>query len=86
MDPLASKIELPGWIISDEESVRNEVSEWRHMTPAKRWSVAKSCARDMRWAVRLNKNPQRILDQIDPLPKSTEVALARLRRELLERK
>ncbi|MBK7976654.1 MAG: hypothetical protein IPK07_26435 [Deltaproteobacteria bacterium] len=61
-------------------SARAHIAEWRHLSPAERRSLARACSRDVIWAVSLNRNPQRILDQVDPLPESSERALARLRR------
>jgi len=73
-------VALPGWVVDDVTSVREEVAPWRDLTPAERWKLAKLCARDAMWAARASGNPQRILDRIDPLPESTVAALARLRR------
>lgn len=71
---------LPGWVIDDDASVRQEVAEWRGLTPAELWQLAKLCARDAMWAARIGGNPQRVLDRCDPLPDDTLAALARLRR------
>ena len=71
---------LPGWVVDDATSVRDEVAEWRDLTPSQRWQLAKLCGRAAMWAVRASGNPQRILDHVDPLPDSTVAALARLRR------
>jgi len=71
---------LPGWVVDDVTSVRDEVAEWRAMTPAERWRLAILCSRDVMWAARASRDPERILDRIDPLPDSTVAALARLRR------
>ena len=72
---------LPGWVVSDVESVRQEVSEWRDLSAAQRWRLAVLCSRDAMWAIRAHRDPRRILDQIDPVPASTVAALERLRRE-----
>ena len=71
---------LPAWVIDDDASVREEAAEWKGRTPAQLWQLARLCARDALWAARVSGNPQRILDQIDPLPQSTVSALARLRK------
>lgn len=71
---------LPGWIVADATSVREEVEEWRGTTAAERWRLAVLCSRDAMWAIRASGDPGRILDQVDPLPDSTVAALARLRR------
>jgi len=70
---------LPGWVIDDIASVREEVQEWVHTTEAERWHLAKACARDAIWAIRASGMARRILDQVDPLPESTVRALERLR-------
>ena len=72
---------LPGWIIDDAQSVREEVAEWIGMTPAERWQLAKLCARDAAWAVSASGRREQILAHEDPLPASTLVALERLRRQ-----
>lgn len=70
---------LPGWVITDEASVRAEVAEWRGLTIAERWRLATLCARDAMWAAHASGDPRRILDRVQPLPVSTVRALARLR-------
>jgi hypothetical protein len=71
---------LPGWVIDDDASVREEVAEWRGLKPAELWRLARLCSRDAMWAARASGNPQRILDQVDPLPASSIAALRRLRK------
>jgi hypothetical protein len=70
---------LPGWVVDDVTSVREEVKEWVGTTEAERWRLAKACARDAIWAIRASGMARRILDQVDPLPASTVRALERLR-------
>lgn len=72
---------LPGWVVEDDASVRAEVAEWIHLTPAERWELAKHCARDAMWAAGASGRREAILAQVDPLPASTVAALERLRRE-----
>jgi hypothetical protein len=74
-------MELPGWAIDDVESVREEVAEWKGLSPAELWKLAQLCARDAIWAVHASGDPERILAHEDPLPESTIAALARLRKE-----
>lgn len=68
-------------MIDNESSVREEVAEWKGLTPTELWRLAHLCARDAVWAARVSGNPQRILDQVDPLPENALSALARLRHE-----
>jgi hypothetical protein len=72
---------LPGWIIDDAESVREEVADWIDMTSAERWQLAKLCARDVVWAASASGRREQILAHQEPLPPSTIVALERLRRQ-----
>jgi hypothetical protein len=71
---------LPGWVIDDDASVRAEVAEWKGLSANELWRLAQLCARDAIWAARLGGNPQRVLDQVDPISGETSAALARLRR------
>lgn len=70
---------LPGWVVSDEESVASEAARWARMTAAERWREVEDCARDAMWAVRASPFPDRVLAYEEPLPESTLAALARLR-------
>ncbi len=72
---------LPGWVIDDVASVREEVAEWADLSPAERWRLAVACTRDAMWAARVSGRRERILAHVDPLPASTVDALARLRRQ-----
>jgi hypothetical protein len=72
---------LPGWVVDDVTSVRQEVKEWASTTPAERWRLAQLCSRDAIWAARASGVPQRILDRVDPLPETTVRAPARLRQK-----
>ncbi len=72
---------LPGWVVDDATSVRREVEEWRDLTAAERWRLAHLCSRDAVWAAKASGNPKRVLDHVEPLPESTILALARLRKE-----
>ena len=68
-------------MIDDDASVREEVSEWIGLTPAELWRLAVLCSRDAMWAARASKDPQRVLEHVDPLPDSSVAALTRLRRQ-----
>jgi hypothetical protein len=72
-------IALPGWVIDDDASVREEVADWRGLTAAELWRLAVLCSRDAIWAARASGNPQRVFDYVEPLPESTTLALERLR-------
>lgn len=70
---------MPGWVVSDEESVRADVARYVGMSPAALWREVEDCARDAMWAVRAGAFPERVLSYEEPLPESTQRALARLR-------
>jgi hypothetical protein len=72
---------LPGWVVDDVTSVKQEVAEWRGLSQAALWDLAKRCSRDAMWAIRASGRAEQILAHEDPLPESTMRALARLRRE-----
>lgn len=74
-------MKLPGWVVDDVTSVRAEVAELVGTSPEDRWRLAMSCARDAIWALRAGGNAERALAHEDPLPESTHVALARLRKQ-----
>ena len=73
--------ELPGWVVSDEDSVREEVASWVGTTEAERWVLARHCARDVLWALGMSDRAAQALDHEDPLSPSTVAALLRLRSE-----
>lgn len=72
---------IPGWVVDDVTSVRNEVAEWSGLTHAQLWDLAKRCSRDAMWAIRASGRAQEILAHEDALPDTTVRALERLRRE-----
>jgi hypothetical protein len=73
--------QLPAWVVDDVASVRKEVEEWRGTTPAQRWRLAQTCARDTIWAMSVSGMTSRILSHVDPLPESSVRALERLRHD-----
>lgn len=72
---------LPGWVVDDVASVREEVAEWVDLTPAERWKLAILCSRDAIRAIRAGGDAERVLGLQDPLSESSVAALERLRRE-----
>lgn len=70
---------LPGWVVDNDTSVREEVAPYRELGPAARWRLFRMCARTAMWATRASGMATRILAQTDPLPDSTVAALTRLR-------
>lgn len=70
---------MPGWIVDDATSVREEVARYTGMSAAERWRLTEACAKDAMWAARASGMLERVLAHRDPLPESTVAALARLR-------
>jgi hypothetical protein len=75
---------LPGWVIDDVSSVRDEVKEWLNLSCAERWQLAILCSRDAIWALQLTPDPELVLAYVDPLPESSVAALNRLRQPARE--
>ncbi len=70
---------LPGWVIGNDDSVRQEVSPYRHATMAQRWDATRRCCRAAISMLRFNRDQARALAYRDPLPASSVAALERLR-------
>lgn len=71
---------LPGWVIDEDASIRDEVAEYVGKSPALLWEMTKRCARSAAWALSFHADPREALERRDPLPPSTLAALRRLRR------
>jgi hypothetical protein len=70
---------LPGWVIDDDASVRDEVADAIGKSPEQLWEMTRSCARSSVWTLRFHTEPLAALDHRDPLPESTVAAMRRLR-------
>lgn len=73
---------LPGWVVDDRASVLREVAPYRAMTPRERLELLRAACASALPLLALNKNRERVLAWRDPLPASTQRALARLREQL----
>lgn len=71
---------LPGWVVDNTTSVRREAEPYVTMTPAERRAVAHQCCRAALEMLRRSPFADRALDLVDPVPESTRVALAKLRK------
>lgn len=72
---------LPGWVVSNEDSVRREAEPYRDMSPEERLALGAAASRSA-LAVALSTNDREtVLSYRSPLPTSTERALERLRAE-----
>jgi hypothetical protein len=72
---------MPGWVVDDATSVREEVAHLRGLSHAELWRLAELCAQDALWALAAGDHAQQALSYRDPLPASSVAALERLRRE-----
>jgi hypothetical protein len=72
---------LPGWVTSNEESVRREAEPYRHMTPAERLALGARASRSALAVVMQSPHRHTALTYRDPLPATSQQALARLRAE-----
>jgi len=72
---------LPGWVIDNDASVREEVAPFTQATTAERWDATRRCCRAAASMLRFHRNPSRALDHRDPLPPSSVSLLQRLRAE-----
>jgi hypothetical protein len=70
---------LPGWVVSDAESVRSEAEPYVRMTPAERLLVLAAVCRAAGKLLRSRPDVDVALRYEDPLPPSTVAALERLR-------
>jgi hypothetical protein len=76
---------LPGWVISDAESVRSETQPYIEMTPADRLRVLGAVCRAAGKLLRSRSDAEIALRYADPLPPSSIAALERLRRDYRRR-
>lgn len=76
---------LPGWVIDNRTSVRDEVAPFAGASMQARWEATRRCARAARKILAFNPDPSRALEYRDPLPRGTIEALARLRAARLGR-
>lgn len=70
---------MPGWVIDNDASVREEVAPYVHATAAECIEATRRCCRGAMTMLRFHPQPATILAHVDPLPASTIEALARLR-------
>jgi hypothetical protein len=70
---------LPGWVISNQESVRREAAPYRTMSPERRLALGAVAARSVMKLAFLAADRDTVLGYRDPLPESSRRALERLR-------
>ena len=77
---------LPGWVVDDATSVRNEAAPYRDMTPTERGALLAAACRSAARILRSRADAAQILELRDTLPESSERALERLRVQYREDK
>lgn len=70
---------LPGWVVDEETSIRDEVADYVGQTPERLWQLTRMCARSAAWALGFHEDRRAVLEHRDPVPESTRAALERLR-------
>jgi len=71
---------LPGWVVDNTTSVREEAAPYVHMSMAERWEATRRCCEAASAMLRFYREPSAALAYRDPLPPSTVQVLERLRR------
>jgi hypothetical protein len=77
---------LPAWVTDNRTAVLREVADVVAQTPQERLRTLRRACESGARLLALNRHPQRVLDWVDPLPRSSTLALARLRAEHSERR
>jgi hypothetical protein len=70
---------LPKWVVDNESSLREEAAPYVSLTPEARAEMLAAACRAGAKLLRARTDAARILARVDPLPESSELALARLR-------
>jgi hypothetical protein len=72
------RIRLPKWVVSNDDSVRDEVAPYLGMSEADRLRLSRELCREAAAILRQRPDPDRWWEWVDPLPESTVAALRRL--------
>lgn len=75
---------LPKWATGNMHSLEDEARDYVFLTPAQRGVLLAAACRAGAKLLRARPDAARLLERIDPLPESSERALARLRESLRE--
>jgi hypothetical protein len=76
----------PEWVVDDDESVRAEAAPYREMSPERRLVLLAAACRAAARMLRSRPDAEDVLSHRDPLPRSSQKALERLRREARRRR
>lgn len=72
---------LPGWAVDNAESVQREAAPYRAMTVDERARILRDLCRASLALIASRADRERVLAWRDPVPESTRVAFARLRKQ-----
>jgi hypothetical protein len=70
---------LPRWVTDNARSLREEASDYVGLTPQERGALLAAVCRAGAKLLRARSDGARLLERTDPLPESSERALAQLR-------
>jgi hypothetical protein len=71
---------LPGWVVDNASSVREEAAPFARMTMAERWEATRRCCEAASVILGFHRNPAAALAHRDALPEHSVSALCRLRK------
>jgi len=77
---------LPGWVKSNDASVRDEAAPYKSMTPEERLRILDWVCRDALVLTRMRPDANRVFAYVDRLPENSQRILARLRSEARARR
>lgn len=78
-------MQLPGWVVDNATSLREEAAPYIGLTPEQRAPMLRAACRAGARLLRARSDADPVLAYVEPLPASTEQALARLRASKRER-
>jgi hypothetical protein len=81
---LSMPTKIPGWVVSNLDSVRREAARYRDMTPEQKIDLVASACRTAATLLDASPNRDHALTLVDPLPPTSAAALERLRRQYRE--
>jgi hypothetical protein len=70
---------LPKWAVDNRTAVEREARAYRNLTPEERWRATAAACRGAARQLAQRVDRQRLMDYRDSLPKSSVIALRRLR-------
>jgi hypothetical protein len=80
---MARLAKLPGWVVSNEESVRREAGPYRHLSDEERFERLAQACRGLVEILSFRDDAEQVMAWQDPLPASSLAHLARLRSQFV---